>query len=55
MLEYKTELYSIKHLILFEIYVDMSEYQKNCTLVGEQGHRFYADDAWPVMKKLLSK
>ena len=26
----------------------------NCELViGSEGHRFYADDAWPVMKKLL--
>jgi hypothetical protein len=26
----------------------------HCALVeGEGGHRFYADDAWPVMKKLL--
>ena len=28
----------------------------NCALViGEGGHRFYADDAWPVMKKLLAQ
>ena len=27
----------------------------NCALViGNGGHRFYADDAWPVMKKLLA-
>lgn len=27
----------------------------DCALVvGEGGHRFYADDAWPVMKKLLA-
>ena len=29
---------------------------KNCALVvGEGGHRFYADDAWPVMKALLAQ
>lgn len=29
---------------------------ENCALVvGEGGHRFYADAAWPVMKKLLRK
>ena len=28
----------------------------NCVMViGEGGHRFYADDAWPVMKELLAK
>ena len=28
----------------------------NCALVvGKGGHRFYADDAWPVMKALLAK
>jgi len=28
----------------------------NCALVtGEGGHRFYADDAWPVAKELMSK
>ena len=28
----------------------------NCALViGDGGHRFYADDAWPVMKRLLAR
>ncbi len=28
----------------------------NCALVvGSEGHRFYANDAWPVMKKLLAQ
>ena len=28
----------------------------NCELViGSEGHRFYADDAWPVIKRLLKK
>ncbi len=32
-----------------------SDASENCALVvGDQGHRFYADDAWPVMKRLLS-
>lgn len=30
--------------------------EDNCRLVvGEGGHRFYADDAWPVMHELLNK
>jgi hypothetical protein len=29
--------------------------EENCRLViGSEGHRFYADDAWPVMKELMS-
>jgi hypothetical protein len=29
---------------------------ENCTLVkGNGGHRFYADDAWPVVHKYLGK
>ena len=28
----------------------------HCALVvGKGGHRFYADDAWPVMKAMLSQ
>lgn len=30
--------------------------EDNCRLViGSEGHRFYADDAWPVMHELLNK
>ena len=33
---------------------EASDAPDGCALVvGEGGHRFYADDAWPVMKKLL--
>ena len=30
--------------------------EERCTLIkGEGGHRFYADDAWPVVHKYLNK
>ena len=33
-----------------------SDAPENCALViGHEGHRFYADAAWPVMKGLLAK
>jgi len=42
----------------FDIIQDIYEglnVEENCALViGDGGHRFYANDAWPVMKKLLS-
>ena len=40
--------------IIQDIY-EGSNVEENCALViGDGGHRFYANDAWPVMKKLLS-
>lgn len=40
--------------IIKELYTAM-EASDNCALVvGAEGHRFYADDAWPVMKRLLA-
>jgi len=33
-----------------------SDAEDNCALiVGQEGHRFYANDAWPVMRTLLEK
>ena len=30
--------------------------EDRCTLViGQEGHRFYADDAWPIVHKYLNK
>ncbi len=41
--------------IIQKLYEGMGA-KDNCALiVGEAGHRFYADDAWPVMKQLLAK
>ena len=41
---------------IIETLYKASDAPDGCALVvGDGGHRFYADDAWPVMKGLLSK
>ncbi len=40
---------------IIETLYKASDASESCALVvGNGGHRFYADDAWPVMKKLLA-
>lgn len=38
-----------------EIYKKQGAEDKFAHVVGEGGHRFYADDAWPVMNKIIDK
>lgn len=38
-----------------EIYAAAGAEEKCALVVGEGGHRFYADDAWPVMRAMLEK
>ena len=41
---------------IIETLYKASDVPDGCALVvGDGGHRFYADDAWPVMKGLLAK
>ena len=41
--------------IIEDLYKASGEPDGCALVVGEGGHRFYADDAWPLMKEMLAR